>query len=111
MSFTRERSTHACGGKRSGPPSGSRANCLMPVLATPDSPEPPPPSAHLPSSGGSPPLEQGNGLWDERARPPMRFLLDEDLNPAAAEIGRGLGCGLDVVSVHEIDRRGFSDEK
>jgi predicted nuclease of predicted toxin-antitoxin system len=39
----------------------------------------------------------------------MRFLLDEDLNPAAAEIARGLG--LDVVSVHEIDRRGFSDEE
>lgn len=39
----------------------------------------------------------------------MRFLLDEDLNPATAEIGRGLG--LDVVSVHEIDRRGFSDEE
>jgi uncharacterized protein with PIN domain len=39
----------------------------------------------------------------------MRFLLDEDLNPAVAEIGRGLG--LDVVSVHEIDRRGFSDEE
>jgi hypothetical protein len=38
-----------------------------------------------------------------------RFLLDEDLNPATAEIGRGLG--LDVVSVHEIDRRGFSDEE
>jgi len=39
----------------------------------------------------------------------MRFLLDEDLNPAIAEIGRGLG--LDVLSVHEIDRRGFSDEE
>jgi predicted nuclease of predicted toxin-antitoxin system len=39
----------------------------------------------------------------------MRFLLDEDLNPAVAEIGRGLG--LDVVSVHEIDRRGFQDEE
>jgi uncharacterized protein with PIN domain len=39
----------------------------------------------------------------------MRFLLDEDLNPAVAEIGRGLG--LDVVSVHEIDRRGFPDEE
>jgi predicted nuclease of predicted toxin-antitoxin system len=39
----------------------------------------------------------------------LRFLLDEDLNPAVAEIGRGLG--LDVVSVHEIDRRGFSDEE
>jgi Domain of unknown function (DUF5615) len=39
----------------------------------------------------------------------MRFLLDEDLNPARAEIGRGIG--LDVASVHEIDRRGFSDEE
>jgi predicted nuclease of predicted toxin-antitoxin system len=38
----------------------------------------------------------------------MRFLLDEDLNPAVAEIARGLG--LDVVSVHEIDRRGFQYE-
>jgi hypothetical protein len=38
----------------------------------------------------------------------MRFLLDEDLNPAAADIGRGLG--LDVLSVHEIDRRGVGDE-
>ncbi len=39
----------------------------------------------------------------------LRFLLDEDLNPRVAEIGRGLG--LDVVSVHEIDRRGFVDEE
>jgi predicted nuclease of predicted toxin-antitoxin system len=39
----------------------------------------------------------------------VRFLLDEDLNPAIALIGRGLG--LDVVSVHEIDRRGFTDEE
>jgi uncharacterized protein with PIN domain len=39
----------------------------------------------------------------------LRFLFDEDLNPLAAEIGRGLG--LDVISVHEIDRRGFSDEE
>lgn len=39
----------------------------------------------------------------------MRFLLDEDVNPAVAEIGRGLG--LDVVSVHELDRRGFTDEE
>lgn len=39
----------------------------------------------------------------------MRFLLDEDLNPSIAEIARGLG--LDVVSVHEIDRRGFPDEE
>lgn len=38
----------------------------------------------------------------------MRFLLDEDLNPEAAKIARGLD--LDAVSVHEIDRRGFSDE-
>jgi predicted nuclease of predicted toxin-antitoxin system len=38
----------------------------------------------------------------------MRFLLDEDLNPAVAEIARGLG--LDVLSVHEIGRRGFQDE-
>lgn len=33
--------------------------------------------------------------------------MDEDLPPRAAEIARNLG--LDVVSVHEIDRRGFSD--
>lgn len=39
----------------------------------------------------------------------MRFLLDEDLNPAIAEIARGLG--LDVLSVHEINRRGFVDEE
>lgn len=38
----------------------------------------------------------------------MRFLLDEDVNPAVAEIGRGLG--LDVVGVHEIQRNGFDDE-
>ena len=38
----------------------------------------------------------------------MRFLLDEDLNPAVAEIARGLG--MDVLSVHEIDRRGLRDE-
>jgi uncharacterized protein with PIN domain len=37
----------------------------------------------------------------------MRFLLDEDVNPAAAEISRGLG--LDAISVHEIDRRGYTD--
>lgn len=39
----------------------------------------------------------------------MRFLLDEDLNPAAAGIGRGLG--LDAVSVHEVDRRGLTDDE
>ncbi|WP_179137171.1 DUF5615 family PIN-like protein [Candidatus Entotheonella palauensis] len=38
----------------------------------------------------------------------MRFLLDEDVNPAVAEIGRGLG--LDVVSVHKIQRNGFDDD-
>jgi len=37
----------------------------------------------------------------------MRFLLDEDVNPAVAEIARSLG--LDAESVHEIDRRGFTD--
>lgn len=36
-----------------------------------------------------------------------RFLLDEDLSPVVAEVARGLG--LDVVSVHEIDRRGYGD--
>lgn len=39
----------------------------------------------------------------------MRFLLDEDLNPAVAQTARGLG--LDVVSVHEIDRRGYTDRE
>src|SRR3954470_15970126 len=38
----------------------------------------------------------------------MGFLLDEDVNPAVAEIARGLG--LDVLSVHEIGRRGYQDE-
>ncbi|HWS79641.1 MAG TPA: DUF5615 family PIN-like protein [Rubrobacter sp.] len=37
----------------------------------------------------------------------MRFLLDEDLPPRAAEIARGLG--LDVISVHELGRQGISD--
>jgi len=37
----------------------------------------------------------------------LRFLLDEDLPPRAAEIARGLG--LDVVSVHEVGRRGRGD--
>jgi predicted nuclease of predicted toxin-antitoxin system len=39
----------------------------------------------------------------------MRFLLDEDVNPAVAEIGAGLG--LEVLSIHEIGRRGLSDEE
>lgn len=38
----------------------------------------------------------------------MRFLLDEDVNPTVAVIAQGLG--LDVVSVHEIVRRGYDDE-
>jgi len=37
----------------------------------------------------------------------LRFLLDEDVHPAVAEIGRGLG--LDVETVHEIHRRGYED--
>jgi hypothetical protein len=37
----------------------------------------------------------------------MRFLLDEDVNPDVAKIARGLG--LEVISVHEIDRRGYTD--
>lgn len=39
----------------------------------------------------------------------MRFLLDEDVNPAVAEIARALG--MDVLSVHEIDRCGLIDEE
>ena len=40
----------------------------------------------------------------------MRYLLDEDVHPAVAEAARALG--LDVVSVHELGRRGgdFPDE-
>jgi predicted nuclease of predicted toxin-antitoxin system len=38
----------------------------------------------------------------------MRFLLDEDVNPAVAEIAQGLG--LDVLSVHGIDRLTLPDE-
>lgn len=39
----------------------------------------------------------------------MQFLLDEDLPPSIAEVARGLG--LDVVSVHELDRRGLTDDE
>ena len=39
----------------------------------------------------------------------MKYLLDEDLNPEVAEVGRGLS--LDVVSVHEIGRRGLDDRE
>ncbi|MFN7960606.1 MAG: DUF5615 family PIN-like protein [Thermoanaerobaculia bacterium] len=38
----------------------------------------------------------------------MKFLLDEDLPPAIAQIASARG--LAVESVHEIDRRGESDE-
>lgn len=38
----------------------------------------------------------------------LAFLLDEDLPPTAASIARAQG--MDVVSVHEIDRTGLSDE-
>lgn len=39
----------------------------------------------------------------------MKFLLDEDLPPKIAEIARNLG--LEVVSVHEIEHRGYPDDK
>jgi predicted nuclease of predicted toxin-antitoxin system len=39
----------------------------------------------------------------------MRFLLDEDVTPGTAEIARGLG--LDVLSIHEIDRHEILDEE
>ncbi len=39
----------------------------------------------------------------------MRFLLDEDVNPAVSKAGQGRG--LNIVSVHEIDRRGFGDRE
>ena len=38
----------------------------------------------------------------------MKLFLDEDLHPGIAKIGRGLE--LDIVSVHEVDRRGATDE-
>jgi hypothetical protein len=36
----------------------------------------------------------------------LRYLLDEDVNPAVSEAARALG--LDVVSVHEIERTGVA---
>lgn len=36
----------------------------------------------------------------------LRYLLDEDVNPAVSEAGRALD--LDVVSVHEIERTGVA---
>jgi uncharacterized protein with PIN domain len=38
-----------------------------------------------------------------------RFLLDEDLDPKAAVVGRGLG--LDIVSVQEVGRWGSPDDE
>lgn len=37
-----------------------------------------------------------------------RFLTDEDVSPRVAEIGRGMG--LDVVSVRDAGRLGWSDD-
>jgi predicted nuclease of predicted toxin-antitoxin system len=37
----------------------------------------------------------------------LKFLLDEDLPPRAAEVARGLG--LNATSVHELGRRGIAD--
>lgn len=39
----------------------------------------------------------------------LKFLLDEDLPPRAAEISRSLGC--DAVSVHDLGRRGITDDE
>src|SRR4051812_10226798 len=39
----------------------------------------------------------------------MRYLIDEDLSTEIARIARRRG--LDVVSVHEIDREGWTDEQ
>jgi hypothetical protein len=38
----------------------------------------------------------------------VRYLLDEDVHPGVAPMTRG--WELDVLSVHECDRRGLSDE-
>lgn len=39
----------------------------------------------------------------------MRFFLDEDLNPKVAVIGRGIG--LNVISAHEVRRKGLDDRE
>ena len=39
----------------------------------------------------------------------MRYLIDEDLATDIARIARRLG--LDVVSVHEVNREGWTDEQ
>lgn len=38
----------------------------------------------------------------------MKYLLDEDPPPKAAQVARGLG--MDAVSIHELDRRGMPDD-
>ena len=38
----------------------------------------------------------------------MRYVIDEDLPTDIARIGRRIG--LDVISVHEVGREGWSDE-
>lgn len=42
-----------------------------------------------------------------RSAPALRYLLDEDVHPEAAKIATRLG--IDVVSVHDLGRRGLSD--
>lgn len=40
----------------------------------------------------------------------MKYLLDEDVNPTVAGIGRGIG--LDIVSIHDLkERRGLADDE
>ncbi len=42
-----------------------------------------------------------------RPAPALRYLFDEDVNPEVARIAARLG--FDVVSVHDLGRRGLSD--
>lgn len=51
----------------------------------------------------------GEGSALAPAQHPFRLLLDADISPAVARIGRALG--LDVVSVHEIDRSELRDDE
>ncbi len=39
----------------------------------------------------------------------MRFYVDEDISPDVAYIGRDLG--LDIISCHELNRRGLPDRR
>lgn len=47
--------------------------------------------------------------WGRFRARDLKFLLDEDLPPLAAEISRSLGC--DAVSVHDLGRRGIADDE